>query len=497
MVLKKIYDFASATLGTDDTDVPSSSILIQTAESNLDVVTFQGTKEFDLNNLDDFEFIDYLGNTMLKGTVRDTDNSGLNTVTGFDYGVELGEIPIRKNFENFTPLGIMEDIITNFTSLTWVANPNVVDGNILKLLPSQNKKAIELIDFCHKLLGTTHFVGNDKSFNPEYEGEELNPLTLEVGVNCDIDQEDGWTSLTDQLVKNVTINGDTKEVTETILLSGTGSQTEFELTNPYVNITVEHPVGTELVAKLENSQDGDYEIFKETKKILFTTAPASGTDNIQVNLTYQLQANFNINEVTQAQILAGTNPHHKIINDDSLKEVVDCQKYATRYKAKFGQPLRKGTLITEGVDLSLFRANQRILVKDELHKINGSNINSEFIIKKLTRTFGEGATGIILEVGDSTQFTFNKANEINQKIRDLNENSPTAEIFNEGISMLTTSNMKVSFTTTVSLKKATLPQDILVYDINRTYINANDYVGTNGFKYINGGDFINLFEDVE
>lgn len=490
MVSKQIFD-----VGTDDTDTPSSSVLVQTAESNLDVVTFRGTQNLDLNNLDEFEFIDYLSVTMFKGAIRDTDNGGLNTITGFDFGIELGEIPIRKNFENFTPLGIMEDIITNFTSLTWVANPNLVDGDPIKLLPSQNKKAIELIDFCHKLLGTTHFVGNDKSFNPEYEGEELNPIVLEVGVNCDVGVK-GWTSTTDQLVRNLTVNGDTKEVTETILLSGTGSQSVFELSNPYVNITVEHPIGTELKAKLEDSQDGDYEIFKETKKIQFTVDPALGTDNILVTLTYQLQANFSIIEVTQAQILAGINPHHKVINDDSLKEVVDCQSYATKYKSKFGNPLRNATLITEGVDLSLFRANQRILVKDTLHKINGVNINNEFIIKKLTRSFGGGATGIKLEVGDSTQFSYDKVVEINRKIRDLNENTPTAEIFNEGISNLDDVEVDVEIEITTEIKTAILPTNILVYDANRQYTNEIDHIVPNdGFIYINEADFIGLFDD--
>ena len=58
-------------------------------------------------------------------------------------------------------------------------------------------------------------------------------------------------------------------------------------------------------------------------------------------------------------------------------------------------------------------------------------------------------------------------------------------------------NVDVEVITTITHKKATVPQNILIYDIQRTYTNSNDYVGTNGFKYINGPDYIDLFEDVE
>lgn len=495
-MVKLIYETELAG-GTDDTNIPNESTYIQTSESNLDIINFGGSKNLDLNNLDDFEFYGYDGVLILKGTIRDTNNGGFNSISGFDYGIELGEIPVRKNFENYTPLEIMEYVITNFTSLTYVSNSNIIDGPALKLYPSQNKKAIEIIDFCHKLLNTTHYVDNDKNFMPEYEGEELNTITLEVGVNCDV-IGNGWTSSTLMLVNNLTVNGGIKDTTETKYLSGDGVTKEFELSNPYTGITIEYPLGTELTPKLEDSQDGDYEIFKETKKILFDTiTPVSGTNNILFTLTYQLQANYTINAVNKTEILAGTNPHHKIINEDSLKEVVDCKRYAEKYRNKFKNPIRSAKLVLNTIDISKFRANQRILVKDSLHTINGSTVNDTFIIKSITRTFGEGMTGLVLEVGDSTQFSYNKAAEIGQKVSDLNETNPTAEIFNEGISMLSDVEIDVQVEVSTIIKVATLPSNIMVSDQDRPSINEVDHITANdGYVSINKADYEALFEEI-
>jgi hypothetical protein len=491
-MVKIIYD-----TGTDDTDTPSGSSFIQTSESNLDVITFEGTKNLNLVNLDEFEFIDFKSNSLFKGVIRDTDNGNTNIITGFDYGIELGEISIRKNFENMTINEIEEDVITNFTSLTYVANANIVDSPIIKLLPSQNKKANEIIDFCHKYRNTTHYVDNDKNYKPEYEGEELNPNVLQVGTNCDI-QDKGWNSDTSKLCKNLTINGGTKDTTEFILLSGDGVSKEFVITSPYTDITVEYPIGTELRPLLENSQTGDYEIFKETKKILFDTiVPANASNNIKVYFTYQLQANFSIKAVTQAEILSGVNPHHQIITEDSLKEVTECQNYAVKYNNKFSKPLLSGKLQLNIVDVTLYRANQRILVKDLLHKVDGEYVNREMIIKKITRNFGAGATGLIIDVGDSTQFSYDKSEEIIQKIRDLNETTPTAEIFNEGIGMKQDVQVEVEIEIVDTLYVATLPTNILVYDANKQYTNEADHATANdGFIYLDEADYLALFVEV-
>lgn len=491
MAIKTVFD-----IGTDDVDTPESSEIIETQESNLDVVSFVATRNFTLNNLDEFEFKDFNNNVIFAGAIRSNLNGDKDVIYGFDYGIELGEIRIRKNFQNMTPIEIMEDVITNFTSLTFDAGTVTTSRNVT-LYPSPNKRAIQIINDMHRLLATTHFVNTSKVFKLEFEGSELNTNVLEVGVNADVSAK-GWEVDTSQIVKNLVVNGDVKRIEESETLSGTGAQTTFTIANPYVDVKVEHPIATKLEPEIEDFKAGDYQINKETAEIIFNVAPAFGVDNILITYVYQLQVNFSISEITNAQVLAGTNPHEVEINANFLKEVLECKDYAEKYKNKFQNAIRNATILTTDLDLTKYRANQRIRIKDSIHLIDGVAINDEFIIKEIVRSFGAGSAFIELTVGDSTNFVYDIETEIDQRIQDFNNTNPSAEIFNEGISMQDQNILQVEFDTSdIDLKVATLPQNILVYDINRTYINANDYTGQNGFRYINGSDYINLFEDVE
>ena len=127
--------------------------------------------------------------------------------------------------------------------------------------------------------------------------------------------------------------------------------------------------------------------------------------------------------------------------------------------------------------------------------INNDYIDDIFIIKNIVRKFGNDGGFIELIVGDSEQFVFDKAKEISQKIQDLNEKTPKAEIFNEGIVQITSNNINVNIENEVILKKATIPQDILIHNLSREYINSTA-TPKQTYKYIKGGDYINLFEDI-
>ena len=492
-MVKTIYEIIDANIGNDETNTTNSNTLEKTQESNLDSISLSGTPNLDLNTLDDFEFIDLQGNTVFAGEIRQPLSGDVKQVIGFDYGITLGETRIRKNFKDQTPIQILTDVIDNYTTLTFVNQSSVTSSLSIPLYPSNNKRAIQIIDDMHKLLGTTHEVDINKNFNLQVEGYELNSTSLEVGVNCWTNKE-GWVTSSTNLTKNLTVNGDVKRIEESELQSGTGSQTTFILANPYTDIRVEYPVGTKLEPTIPDFKEGDYEIRKETGEIILTVAPALGTDNIKIFYVYMLRVNFNITTIDSTL----ENPHHVEINKDYLKEVLECKDYAWKYYNKFKNPLKTVTLIySADLNVNNFKPNQRISVIDTYHKVDGEYINTELIIKSVKRSFGEGKAILEITVGDSENFVYDADTEIRERIQDFNQNTPTAEIFNEGINMTTLSNVDVEVITTITHKKATVPQNILIYDIQRTYTNSNDYVGTNGFKYINGPDYIDLFEDVE
>jgi len=495
MVHKEIYMVPQTETDEDYTNTPSHTRIIQSSDTNLDVCEFRGSKLFSFNTLDTFEFIDINDNVIFGGAIREPKSGDVNTVVGFDYGIELGETIIRKNFEDMTALEILTDIIDNFTSLTIDISSSIVDSQPIPLYASKKKKAIEIFDDMHNLLGTTHYVDSNKVLHIEYEGEELNPIVLQVGKNCRV-LSDGWILDTSKLALGLIVNGDNKRIEEIETKTGDGVTSTFTLTNPYVDIKVEYPAGsgTFLSPKVTDlTSSGDYEIRKETKKIIFDSLsiPANGTD-FNVYYVYNLQSNYTIPSVS-----TDGNAHTIVVDKEYLKEVYECRKYAEKYYNKFSKPLRSCKLAIDNIDLTKFRANQRIKVVDTFNKIDGSTIDDFFLIKELVWEFGEDGASLEIQVGDSELFVYDRFAEIMTRTRELSEIHPTAEIFNEGIKTIDFNNLQVQIETTVDFfKKADIPENVLVYDANRSYINEADYTGSNGYVYINNSDYEDLFEDV-
>lgn len=494
-MVKKIYDF-----NADSEDTPSSAIIKQTSESNLDIVQFSGDYNLDLNNEDEFEYYDAKEDKIFAGFIRESENGDKGVYVGYDYGIETSAIPVRKNWENYTALEILEDVITNYTSLTWVTPTGITDSPEIALYPSRNRKANQIIDSMHKFLGTTHYVDFDKNFMVEYEGQEMNVNTLRVGQDCATTQ-DGWLSDSLNLVKNLTVTGDTKTIEEIETLTGDGTTTEFELTSPYTDIKIEYPSGsgTFLTPNVDDVTDGDYSILREVKKIVFTSsfgAPTNLTD-FDVYYVYKIETNFEIIEVSQTQILAGTNPHHKLVAVPYLKEVEECKDYATKYKNKFKNPLRDVTLLVNALDATKYRANQTIQIIDNTHLVDESFVNDTFVIKEVTRSWGEGGYFLELKCGDSKQFVYDRAAEINERIEEFNETHPVAEIFNEGISTIDDNNLEIEYEVEVTLYSGTLPSNVLVSDDpTRHSTDEADYPSGDDYVSINEADYNALFTEV-
>jgi hypothetical protein len=495
-MVKQIYDFKG-----DSENSPNAALLIQTYEGNLDIVKFSGDYNLDLTDNDEFEYYDANESKIFAGFIRESENGDESVYTGYDYGIELSQIPVRKNWEGFTALGIQEDIITNYTSLTWVAPIGITDSSIIKLYPSRNRKANQIFDAMHKILNTTHYVDFNKNVMVEYEGQSTNTNVLTVGENC-LTTADGWITDSLNLVKNSTTIGDTKTIEEIQTLTGTGSLKEFELASPYTDIKIEYPSGsgTFLTPFVEDVSDGDYEILREVKKIVFQDsfgAPGLGVD-FDVYYVYQVETNFEITEVSQAEILSGTNPHHKQVNITYLKEVEECKAYATKYKEKFRNPLRDVRLILNVLDATKYRANQKVRIVDNTHLVNGEFIDDVFIIKRLERSFGNGAYFLKLDCGDSRQFIFDRSAEVNERIDEFNETHPTADIFNQGISTKEDNTLIVEYETTYTLYKGTLPSNVLVSDIAaRHSTDEADFPSGDDYVSIDEADYNNLFSIVE
>lgn len=487
-----VFIFKEASIVPTD-NITSYTKINETADDNVDSIEIHTQVDIDAPIEDEFELFNIQGVKQFAGFLRRKEKpKGFNRYIGFDYGIALKDISVRKNFINYSPEGIIEELITDRTPLTY--NSTVTSGVIIKLYPAKNRKISEIIRDMHLILGTVHRVDSDKDFFLEYDGENfISTITLQQGNNFKL-IGDGWVEDTDVLCNRVNIEGDIKNAEETELKSGTGAQTVFTVANPYINIEVQHPLGTILIPEVEGIRDGDYRINKETGEIIFTVAPANGVNNIQIRYTYETRVNFT---ATRGSILPdNSNLHEKTIRKQYLKEVIDCKKYSEKFLDIFSKPILNGKGQYNSLDISGLSAGSSIRVVDDTYENNGQTLNKVMIITSIDREFGTSGSITTIGLSDDTGFDYNRQQEINQRLKEFEETISSADLFNEGLTTETPASIEIEYDVEITVRVATLPTNILVYDANRKYINEADIGSLTSYFYINEQDFIDLFEEI-
>ena len=367
--------------GTDDLDTAASCVIDLINNSSEDFAQIDVSPAFAVDVNDVVTYTDIQDNEIFKGLARDSNNPLLKEMIVFGFDILLKDITLRKNFENFSPEGIIE-FCTDEAGFTFVSS--IVSGLTIELYPAKDKKLSDIIQDMHNILGTVHRVDKDKNYYLEFPGQTLNTATLEHGVNCKL--VEGWNLETVNLCTRCRLKGNTEVIQTEQFESGTGSQTEFTIDNIYASIKVEHPVGTELQPEIPDITTGDYRINRETAKVIFNTAPASGTDNIKI--TYQYESQITYTKTSEPILADKSNLHEKVLLRKYIKTVTEARKFVRDYLNKFSKPLISGKISVNNYDINQFNINESILVKDNTRVVNGAFVNTTVVIKRITREFG-------------------------------------------------------------------------------------------------------------
>lgn len=463
--------------GTDGSDTAVWNKVDLINNSDVDFGYINVSPEFDIKMKDEVTLLDFNQNQIFGGYVRDINNQALKETIVFGYDVLLTDIEIQKNFEGFSPEGIIQFCV-ELAGLTY--NSTVNSGLIIDLYPAKDKKLKNIIDDMLNVLGAVSRVDFNKNYYLEYAGATTNPITLQIGSNCVMN--DGWNLDTENLCTQVKVKGVVEEIKTDETFSGTGSQTEFILSNVYVNIKVEHPIGTELKPEISGVQSGDYRIEKETQKVIFNVAPASGTDNILV--TYDYEREITYTESSELILPDKSNLHQKTIKKDYLKTIEDVRAYAADYLNKFSQPLISATLeYSTNLEINDFSINQNINVVDNTRKVNGEFVNRTLIIKRIRREFGADGASLLIDVGENTEFVFNRRIEQENRLKQLEENITSAELLQFGIK--TTDSARITLSTEIyKLQKVEKGDAWILDDATNSQLDA-------GFK-LDGGTVTDL-----
>jgi len=450
--------------GTDSTDTAAWNKVDKINNSDVDFAYVNVSPSFNIQMKDEVNLYDINDTIIFAGYVRSIKNQTLKETIVFGYDILLSDIEIQKNFQNYSPEGIIQYCV-ELAGMTYVST--ISSGLTIELYPAKDKKLKDIIDDMHNILGTVGRVDNSKNYYLEYPGATFNTITLEVGTNCELDN--GWNLDTEHLCTQVKVIGALENVQlDPVTFSGTGSQTDFELNDIFKTVKVEVDSGSgfvEQTPQISGVQTGDYEILKEIKLIRFVSGsiPPSGTDNVRITYTYDRQI-----EYTEAsEIIASdkSNLHQKTLKREYLKTIEDVEAYAGDFLDKFSQPLINGVIRYNTLNINLFNINQSIQVIDNTRKVNGSFVNKTMVIKRIIREFGAEGADLLIEVGENTDFSFNRAIEQEYRIKQLEENITTSELLQFGIK--TTDSLTMQFDSDFSsIVKRTYASDTFYLEEN-------------------------------
>ena len=316
----------------------------------------------------------------------------------FSFGKELAEVEIRGDqFDNQTPEAIIESLVTNNTTLTFVRR-GILSGMTLRKFVAVGKLIDILRDFT-SLTGHIFYTNGNKEFVLEPEKHTNIGVTFTHGINC---------------IANDTVYDDTQLVNDLIVLgenlryhtiqtfTGDGSTTVFTLNDGSVSTRV-------LSASSEQSPEIDYDVDSTGKTITFTTAPANG---VSISVDYEYERPLYIRGTRQDSITAN-GVHAKKLIMPWIKNRFDgirfVQSYLNRYKD-----------IRVNIKIDIPTLYNSIAENDIIHLTNSiKGIDDDFVIKGITWDYPKSLTKV--DLGEYSFDFLEIDQQITQKIHDLED----------------------------------------------------------------------------
>lgn len=475
MVERTLYD-TEITAVTGDYDVAFNSVVDLIDDDETDSALFVLNPNYEVNIGDELRFYDYKQDDIFAGVVRDIKNKVPREVAVYKFDLLLEERIVNDVYEGYTIEGLIEYIVTNYSSLTF--SSTFVSGVTLDRYVSKNKNALEIIrDLIALVPELTFVVSKDKVFSLYIKGTIDSGVSLSNGLNCDI--LGGWTQDTSKQVTRLTLVGEKQVQQDKVqLFSGDATTTVFTINEIPSSIKVEVDSGAgfvELELDVDGQRTGTYSVNPATKQVTFFTAPSTGTDNIRIIYTFEIDITIEYDSDVDIQTQYGI--IEKKITKKYLTNMDDAFNYSSQYVEKFGEPLLKARiLLTSTYDITNLTIGSSIFVTDAINKVDGSNISQSFNIRRVTREFPAG--GVVIEVGEDTGTAFNLIREIKYNVSQLYEQDNNSDIIQK--SQIIKNQVFIDVDEEVELQLyRDLPDDYMYLgDANDTPVYANIGDGT-------------------
>lgn len=346
---------------------------------------------------------------------RETEG-GILGLLCYSYGEEFLDRLVSKVYDNKDVGEIIEDVIANFTNLTYASSNST--GIIVDKIAFNKKTVAEIIEFFSKALFYRFRTDYLKNCYFEKDEAENSGVTLTVGDN--VINIPLWDRNTNDVVTKITVEGGTQNFTTQDSYTASASQTDFILTykpNAAIKVTVD---GTEKQPEVESSSTGDYIVdIEEQKQIIFNT-PLTGGETVVIAYTYdrpiQVEAEIYLEDDFGNQIIKERFEKKKYI-----KKYQEARKYAQKYLSVFGQPNKSTTLIISNFNADLVAGNiVRVIDSYE-------GISENFVIQGVEYKYPENQS--IIYVGASNEVIYDWQKEVMNRLQELATNEQNIDVF--------------------------------------------------------------------
>ena len=318
-------------------------------------------------------------------------------VIAHSFGKILGELEVRATvYDEKSPEYIVEDLITTNTSFAFNGG-GVVSGLTMTRYTADGKLIDILRDLATLVSHTFYTTGSEEFF---FVPKSFVETTLQFthGVNVEVNSS-GFDDT--EIVNDLTVLGENKRYDTEQLFNGTGSQTEFVLTFNATSTKVS-------IGGTEKDPEEDYEIDSLGRLLTFTTAPASGSNNIKVEYEYELPLYF---RGTRQSSITAYGTHAKRLNMPWINNRADgvrfIQSYLNRYK-----DITEKIMVEFGYHFNGVEENDVVQVINTVKDIDG-----DFMVKSITWKYPQMSTEI--EVGEYYFGYFEADKQIVQKLHDI------------------------------------------------------------------------------
>jgi hypothetical protein len=317
----------------------------------------------------------------------------------FSFGKELAEVEIRGDiYDNKTPEFIIEDLIVDHTSLTFVNRGGATGITLTKYIA--NGKLIDILRDFSALTGYIFYTNGLKQFIFEpNKFTELN-FTFEHGVNSKT-----ITSKYDdtEIVNDLIVLGENLRYRSVETFSGDGSILQFSLNDGAISTRI-------TVGGVEQIPELDYDVDALGKTVTFIIAPASGTNNISVDYEYEKPLYI---RGTRSSSITTYGTHAKRMLLPWIKNRNDGVRFIQSYLSKF-KDIRLNVKIEVPTLFNSIQENDIIHIKNTI-----KNIDSDFVVKGIKWKYPDSITEI-----DAGEYSFDFLEidkQITEKLHNLED----------------------------------------------------------------------------